>query len=535
MLDYFIKKATLKHGDKYDYSKVDYKLNNVDVIIICPKHGEFLQKPIVHYRSGCPCCGKESNTGNLSDFIVKANKFHDDKYDYTMSQYKNNTTKLTIICPIHGEFQQTPSAHLQWGCKQCGIESCKVNVDKLKAELELKYPQFGFDNMNYKDSQSVINITCPKHGDFKRKHRTPIQCSGCIEEQRIQSQSIDFKTKASIIHNDFYNYDRSIYNLYKDNVEIECPTHGIFKQTIHNHLQGKGCNKCAQVRTISKPQQIIIDLLESLLPDKDIQTNILLPDNKHIDIFIPHLNLGFEINGIYWHSENGGNPKNKNYHNNKSLLAETQGINLIHILDLEIHQKYNRIESFIKSKLGIYSNRVFGRKCIIREVDNPTYKHFCGDNHLQGYGVASVRLGLYYNNELISIMSFSKSRFTKHDWEMVRYCCKLNTTIIGGSKKLFKHFSTKYEGSIVSYSDNRFFDGIMYQELGFSLSHRSKPNYHYFLGYNIGTKLESRNKYQKHKLKNMLEFFDPLKTEVQNMIDHGYDRIWDCGCKVWVR
>ena len=141
---------------------------------------------------------------------------------------------------------------------------------------------------------------------------------------------------------------------------------------------------------------------------------------------------------------------------------------------------------------------------------------------MQGFAAASLRLGLFYNGEIISIMSFGKSRFKAGETELIRYCTKLNTQVVGGFSKLLKASDLN---NIVTYCDLRYSDGAGYIKNGFKIIGQSAPNYFYFKG----PILESRQKYQKHKLKNILKIFDETKTEVQNMIDNGYLRIFDCG------
>ena len=137
-------------------------------------------------------------------------------------------------------------------------------------------------------------------------------------------------------------------------------------------------------------------------------------------------------------------------------------------------------------------------------------------------------MGLYYNNELVSVMTFVKSRFDKkYQYELSRYCNRLYTTVIGGASKLFKHFINNYEVySIVTYSDKRFFDGKLYENIGMTFVNDTPPNFYYFNKNKIPM---SRMKFQKHKLPKLLENFDPSLSEWKNMQMNGFDRIWDCG------
>ena len=250
-----------------------------------------------------------------------------------------------------------------------------------------------------------------------------------------------------------------------------------------------------------------------------------------LDIYVPSKKIAVEYDGIYWHSESSY--ISKTYHLNKTLACEEKGIQLIHVFENEWKLKQGIVKSRLKDILGIYDKTVYARKCTIKEVDNEASRIFQEKNHLQGAVNAKVNLGLYFNEELISLMTFGKCRFDKkHEWEMLRFCSKLGYHVVGGAGKLLKHFEKTYQPkSLVSYADRRWSQGKLYKALGFKLDHISAPNYWYWKT----LQLESRQKYQKHFLKEKLKIFDGAKSEVQNMRDNGYNRIFDCGNLVFVK
>jgi len=245
-----------------------------------------------------------------------------------------------------------------------------------------------------------------------------------------------------------------------------------------------------------------------------------------LDFYFPDHKIAIEFNGLYWHSEELN--KDKNYHLMKTELCEEKGIQLLHIFENEWVHNEDIIKSIILSKLGKFENRYYGRKCIVKEIDNKLKNEFLIDNHLQGKDRSSIALGLFYENELMSCMTFGRRKITGGDskFELIRFCNKLNTQIIGGASKLFKHFIRNYKyNEVVTYSDRRFSMGNFYEKMGFSLSHCSSPNYWYF----NADELKNRIQYQKHKLKDKLQTFDPTLTEYENMLSNGFNRIWDCG------
>jgi len=249
---------------------------------------------------------------------------------------------------------------------------------------------------------------------------------------------------------------------------------------------------------------------------------------KEIDIIIPEHSLAIEYDGLYWHSESKG--KTNKYHLNKTIEAKELGYTLVHIFESEWLNKKDIVMSRLGNMLGT-SSRIYARKCSIVGITSKESKNFLDSNHIQGSVNCSVSLGLQYEGTLVALMTFSKARFTKTEWELVRYCNILNNSVVGGASRLFKHFLKTYNPeSIVSYSDKRWNSGNLYNILKFEHSHDSKPNYWYFKG----KKLESRISYQKHKLKDKLSIFDKDKTEYENMLLNGYDRIFDCGNRVYI-
>ena len=152
---------------------------------------------------------------------------------------------------------------------------------------------------------------------------------------------------------------------------------------------------------------------------------------------------------------------------------------------------------------------------------------------MQGFSGSNVKLGLFYKDELVSIMTFDKTKFNKkYEWEITKFCNKKFISVIGGASKLYKYFVDNYKpNSIIGYADRRYSNGDLYKQLGFEFSHNSAPNYWYFKLPDMT--LYSRVKFQKHKLINLLENFDNNKSEIENMLNNGYLRIFDCGNMIY--
>ena len=249
-----------------------------------------------------------------------------------------------------------------------------------------------------------------------------------------------------------------------------------------------------------------------------------------IDIFIPSLNIGIEFDGKYWHSSE---VLPRDYHLNKTKLCEEKGIKLIHIFEWEWNNPAVRelIQKRLKNLLDKKQNKIFARKCIVKEIDTDLAKVFIEEYHLQGYCSAAIKLGLFYNNELVSVMTFGKPRFNnKYQYELLRFCSKY--PVIGGASKLLVYFERKFKPkSLISYANRCWSSKLnnVYEKIGFKLIDESDPGYVYVS--KIGNKVLTRYQCQKHKLKDVLgeDKFDINKTELQNMINNNFLRIFDCG------
>ena len=177
---YYLKLCSLIHNNKYDYSKVNYINNTSKICIICPKHGEFWMTITNHLRGqGCPKCAgtKKSST---KEFIEKARKVHGDKYDYSKVEYINNKTKVCIICPEHGEFWQTPNCHLSGdGCAKCSKKHKYTTEEWIEEAKKVHGNKYDYSKVNYINSQTKVCIICPEHGEFWQKPDGHLLGQGC--------------------------------------------------------------------------------------------------------------------------------------------------------------------------------------------------------------------------------------------------------------------------------------------------------------------------------------------------------------------
>lgn len=301
-------------------------------------------------------------------------------------------------------------------------------------------------------------------------------------------------------------------------------------------------------RCNSKMEDEIIRFVYPISPNIYIEKhNRSLITPYELDIYIPELKIAFECNPTTTHNSSicdpwGGQPKSSSYHQVKSKMCEAAGVRLIHIFGYEWEHKQEIIKSTISNLLQANSTKIYARNCNIVEISDPDCRRFLDANHRQGYSSSSIRLGLTYNGELVSVMTFSKPRMSisKSDngvaeYELVRFCNKLNTSVIGGASKLFKCFLRSYSPSaVISYSDFARTCGRLYQTLGFEYQRLSEPGYVWVdtrtdIGYN-------RMNSQKQNICKFLndDKIDLSQTENDIMVSHGYVKVYDSGSKVWM-
>jgi hypothetical protein len=293
------------------------------------------------------------------------------------------------------------------------------------------------------------------------------------------------------------------------------------------------CTNCHPISDSSSIKQNDLFEFISNTHTGDINENIrdiIYP--YEIDVFLEDKKIGFEFNGLFWHSSKF---KDKNYHKNKYEKSLENNIQLITIWEDDWTLKQDIIKSFILNKLDKTPNRIFARNCSIKEVSYKESQSFLDDNHLQGDCKSSIRIGLYFENNLVSLMTFSKLRLplsqknTGNIFELTRFCNKTYYSVVGGASRLLDYFIKKYTPEeIHTYSDNMISDGGLYQKLGFEYQHTSNPGYWYVVN---GIR-KHRFNFRKHKL--VKNGFDSYKTEEEIMSEQGYFRVYNSGNKKWI-
>lgn len=298
--DIFIEKSKIKHGEKYDYSLVEYNRCDLKVKIICPIHGVFEQQAYLHYNIGCGCikCA-EDYTASLSrkgieKFILEANLIHNGKFDYSLSNYNGALKKIKIICPTHGIFEQTPDNHLhKKGCKKCHFENLKI----------------------------LNTLT-----------------------------NDEFIKKANLVHDNYFDYSLCKYEHNNKKIKIMCPIHNEFEQIPSNHLSGKGCRKCSSSKGEIKIRKIL-NILDIKLKEQHVFSDCKNVISLPFDFYLHDYNMCIEFDGIQHYQSIaffGGEEKFKERIKNDKIKNEYCFKNNIHLIRI----KYNDIiNEFILSNL----------------------------------------------------------------------------------------------------------------------------------------------------------------------------------------
>ena len=294
----FINKCIEVHGNKYDYSLTKYINNSTKIKIICEDHGEFEQTPNNHLRGqNCPFC--TGNKMTTEYFIKKAKEIHNDKYDYSETVFMKSDEKINIICPTHGKFEQLPTSHLQgFGCSKCSNKYRITSDEFIKNAIKIHGDKYNYNLTEYKNKNIKIKIICPTHGVFEQSPINHLNKKrGCLKCIGRDKTNETFIEFSRKIHGDKYNYDLIDYVKSSINVKIICKEHGVFEQKPNHHLNGQGCPICNS----SKGEMRIKILLE--------KNNIMYERQKsfkdcidkkplQFDFYLNNINTIIEYDGI---------------------------------------------------------------------------------------------------------------------------------------------------------------------------------------------------------------------------------------------
>jgi len=457
------------------------------------------------------------SSNHLSAIHNISNKDYYDKY------LRSENEGFCLVCGKETHFLGIGRTK---GYRKCCSSKCSNNLvskkNKTKETLIEKYGDENYVNVNKMKETNIIRYgnVCSVHNDLisknikenRNKHKFD-RISKIIEKEDCEIIDVDsqknYKLKCNKCNNEFVIDNQTFYLRNKHNVQI--------------------CLKCNPSISYSISENLLFDFIKENYSGEILENSRQIISPYELDIYLPELKLAFEFNGLYWHNELY---KENNYHLNKTNKCEGQGIHLIHIYEDDWMFKQDIVKSRILNLLD-KSEVIYGRKCEIKEVTSKESKQFLKENHLMGSSVDKIRLGLYFKDELVSLMTFGKLRknlgFVSKEgsFELIRFCNKLNHSVIGGANKLFKYFKEHYNPiEIISYADRSWTMNngkSIYDRLKFSLLNKTSPNYHY-----INNRVRmNRFGYRKDVL--VKEGYDKTKTEHEIMLDRKIYRIYDSG------
>ena len=540
------------HGNNVDTSKVEYINYTTKICLICHKkdkygneHGEYWQVPNSCLRgSTCPKCANErrgkkpEQRMTTEKYIAKELEVFKGKYDPSKAVYVDAHTKVCIICPKHGEFWMLPFKHLAGqNCPKClgrGLTTEDI-VERFKNENP-RGGEYIYTEVDFKNMDTEVCIICPKHGKFWQKpskHLKGHGCPKCAMERRIEKHKCtfeEFKERADKVYNKKYIYIPFEIKGLHDKAPIICPTHGIFYQNCYDHLNGHGCPRCGNNISLAE-DEIISFIKDELGIDNIIKRNKKIISPYELDIYLPDYNLAIEYDGVVWHSEKFG--KDRYYHIDKLNKCNEIGINLINIFEDEYNDKKEIVYEKLRHLLGgdVNKDKIYARKCIVREISKKEAKIFLDKNHIQGYVPSTVYLGAFFNDILVGVMTFRKES-TEGKWELSRFATDISKHCVGLGGKIFKYFISNYNpDEVKSFADRRWTihqDDNLYTRLGFKLDSILKPDYYYVTS-------KSKRVHKFNMRKNLLIKRYPEYNLTNNMTESemtsklGFYKIWDCG------
>lgn len=586
----FIERAREVHGEKYDYSKINYINGQTKICVVCPEHGEFLIKPYNFLRGGnCPRCIRHEWT--TESFINAAKKVHGEKYDYSKTEYKGAREKVCIISHQKdrngkeiGEFWQYPLTHLKgngnarephginedkWETRICPIcgNSFKVRKKHKKItcseECRKKYIEIHKDEINVKRSKSLIDTNSRKSIETKRAELLKAR-ETCLKRYGVDmySKTQECRKKSSegmkerkrkwdkeYRENVLIPKYREICE--KDNLEllefrsrfdctVRCKKCGdIFDVRTFGYLKGENitnrCRICHPVEQMIGPTKFE-NGFEDFLKGINVKyykncRRIITP--QEIDYYLPDYDIGFELDGLFWHCEE--QKPDPEYHLKKTELSLKKGIRLIHIFEDEWLYKQEICKNIIKNILNMNKIRIGARKCEVREITKQDCKDFVNNNHIQGFIGFKYGFGLYHNDELVSVMTFGKLRRNlgykdeEDTYELLRLCSKSGVSVNGGASKMLKAFIKAYSPKkIITYCDRRWSNGDVYEKIGFRFVRDTKPNYFYV------DKDRRKNRFAFRKDILVKRYGCPVEmTEKEFCRRNRWYRIYDCGSKLY--
>ena len=465
-------------GDRWDYSKVEYRGGTKPITLSCHIHGEFEQRAGKALRGqvGCKVCNGNGITSEV--FIQRARKVWGDRWDYSKTVYHKRTSPITVICRDHGEFQQDVYAHLSGstGCRLCSGRNLTTEEYVDRASL-VWGDRWDYSNTVYTGATNKVKVECRKHGVFEQiAHihlRGHVGCQPCLGNVYDNESYI---RKVTEVWEGRWDYSNTNYTGSTKPIDIVCKVHGEFRQGADVHSWGHvGCKGCVEVGTSTGEQELLSFIESQGFEAVRNERGILPVKSWELDAYLPQLGVAFEYNGVYWHSEKF---KDRNYHFDKWKMCNEMGINLFQVWEDDWRDRKEIVKRHIRRVLNVSDEeRVHARKLEIREIPYHEASLFLESTHIQGPATASAYVGGFHNNTLVAIALFAK-RNQGDSFELIRY--STSALVRGGHSKMVAWFEKNYSYDyLLTFADLTFGSGELYKSTGWSVDKVLRPDYSY--------------------------------------------------------
>ena len=505
-------------------SEYTYSRNKLNLICSDGHHCKISFNKLKMGRRCRICAYRNMSINKKLKYVDIKQRFIDKGFILLSTEYIDSVSKLKFKCK-NGHMYNKSLNHFN---KMTGCYKCKLKSNKISNDIRKLFTDEGYEVLSdkYVNCYSKIKYKCPNghigeitYNSFQQGSR----CNICSTKQRGLKQSLRYKdVKAYIESIDDYKLVSTEYQNANSKLDVICKYGHKYKVTYAKFKSGRRCPICA--KHISKAELEISNFIKSNnITIKQGDRTQITP--YELDVYVPSQKLAIEYCGLYWHNDER---KPRNYHRVKLDKCTEKGIRLITIFEDEWINQPHIVKSRLLQILGKTPNRLYARKCTIKELTPKLANAFYRANHLQGATRGKLHVGLYNDEQLVQAMSIgSPSRaHTNKGLELKRLATKTEYSVVGGGSKLLKYCIRKFDQPIRSHNDLRWgkYTDSVYEQLGFVKLTESKYTPHYVKGIQ---RFRNQN-LRKTKAEQLTG-----KTEFELRSEQGYTRIWDCGHQTW--
>lgn len=505
----FLTRAQKVWGDRWDYTRTHYRRMGQPITITCPEHGDFQQIPQGHLEGAVGCPGCKWRVYDLNSFKARSREVHGDRWDYSKTEYRGSGVPLTITCPEHGDFEQLPHEHIKGKtpCPWCSGK--KVTTESVvSSSREVWGDRFDYTKTKYRNSVTKVTITCREHGDFEQfayyHIRGFLGCTGCLG---LVKDTESFIAKASLnTYRHGRDYSMSKYSGNQQPIRIKCEVHGEYTTIADYHIQGyETCPPC-QARNVSKKEEDLASFIEGVVGNAEVRRNTRreIPPYE-LDVYVPSLRIAVEFNGLYWHSEQ---KKPRDYHYRKFAACQEAGIRLLQVWEDSWDMKGDIVREHLRQALHASTlPKISARNLQAVRVPTNIARNFLNTYHIQGFVGATHYFGLETSKGSLEALAAIKRQGS--DYLLSRYATASQVRG-GHSKLVAHIERTLEYDRLVTFADLSFSSGDLYRTTGWVEDKLIPPDYCYLVRNNTAREHKFKFRKSKFKNDPTLVFHDNL-------------------------